>query len=111
MCERRHFDPATLLDAFMEQSQFNKHWMENEFEPSSSKPSSPERNLEGAGEDSLDESQDYNRIKYASPEEEHQMLEKRMQELNSNKRKGSSEDAVIKGYLECGLGNFGLRVD
>jgi hypothetical protein len=51
----------------MEQSQFNKHWMENEFEPSSSKPSSPERMPEGTGEDSLDESQDYNRIKYASP--------------------------------------------
>ena len=30
-CERRHFDPATLLDAFMEQSQFNRQWMEEEF--------------------------------------------------------------------------------
>jgi hypothetical protein len=39
------------------------------------------------------------------------MLERRIQELDSNKRRGDSEEAVIRGYLECGLGNFGLRVD
>jgi hypothetical protein len=90
--ERRHFDPNALLDTFIEQSHYNKHWIENEFDPSSSKPSyvssaekpadAPEEVGEGSEEeDSLDESHDYNRVKYASPEEEHETLERRMQEL------------------------------
>jgi hypothetical protein len=39
MNDRKQFDPTSLLDDFIQQSTYNKEWIENEYEASSRKES------------------------------------------------------------------------